>query len=147
MRKYRLTGSGILLAWSNSTCTVVGTCSILNHSPSLVPSPPPISVKVHPLVSSLIPISLGLNLVPDLVRYTKLARKYGDTVPAIDWSRSGFGDASWKSLEMKRSFNFRGYARVVTHGPLQLGSRQKFGCSGHALRDGFLVLILPGAVY
>ena len=49
---------------------------------------------------------------------------------AIDWSRSGFGDASWKSLEKKRSLNFRGYARVVTHGPLQLRSRQMFGCSG-----------------
>ena len=66
----RLTGSGILFTLSNSTCTVVGTRSMFSHSPSLVPSPPPISVNDHPSLSSLIPISFSRGLVQNPARCT-----------------------------------------------------------------------------
>ena len=41
------TGSGIFFSLSNSTCTVVGNEETSNHSPSFVPSPPPIWVNDH----------------------------------------------------------------------------------------------------
>jgi hypothetical protein len=41
------TGSGILFVFKSSTCTVVGNEDTRNHSPSFVPSPPPIWVKLQ----------------------------------------------------------------------------------------------------
>jgi hypothetical protein len=58
-QRMKLTGSGILFAFNNSTCTVVGILSIFSHSPSLVPCPPPISLKAQPRSSCLVVIDDG----------------------------------------------------------------------------------------
>ena len=48
-----LTGSGIFLCSSSSTCTVVGKLCTGSHSPSFTTSPPPTWVNVQPSCSSL----------------------------------------------------------------------------------------------